>query len=99
MYPIKQEIRATGAVSPEIPTSVFVISLHCPLAWKASVETRDVLSFVQGKSSGHAPPAPDAGLSSSVFNEELQSKIEENAMLHRKVREPCRAGTGNGTSF
>ncbi len=29
MHSIKQEIRATGPVSPEIPTSVFVISLHC----------------------------------------------------------------------
>ncbi len=28
MHSIKQEIRTTGAVSPEIPTSVFVISLH-----------------------------------------------------------------------
>ncbi len=28
VHSIKQEIRATGPVSPEIPTSVFVISLH-----------------------------------------------------------------------
>ncbi len=31
MYSIKQEIHATEPVSPEIPTSVFVISLHTTL--------------------------------------------------------------------
>ncbi len=35
MYSIKQEIRATGVVSPEIPTSVFVISLHNTIALSA----------------------------------------------------------------
>ncbi len=31
MHSIKQEIRTTEPVSPEIPTSVFVIALHLPI--------------------------------------------------------------------